>query len=58
MNINNIDSSHQARIDLAACFRWAARLDMHEAIANHFSFAISEDGKKFCVTLAVVTLAI
>ncbi len=26
-----------ARIDLAAAFRWAARLDMHEGVCNHFS---------------------
>lgn len=37
----------QARIDLAAAFRWAARLDMHEAIANHFSVAVSANGKRF-----------
>ena len=37
----------QARIDLAAAFRWAARLDMHESIANHFSVALSDDGKQF-----------
>lgn len=27
----------QARVDLAACFRMAARLGMHEGICNHFS---------------------
>ena len=37
----------QTRIDLAAAFRWAARMDMHESIANHFSAAVSEDGKQF-----------
>lgn len=37
----------EARIDLAAAFRWAARLDMHESIANHFSVAVSRDGSKF-----------
>ena len=36
-----------ARTDLAAAFRWAARLDMHESIANHFSVAVSEDGSQF-----------
>ena len=35
------------RVDLAAAFRWAARLGMHESIANHFSAAVSEDGKRF-----------
>ena len=27
------------RVDLAAAFRWTARLNMHEAVANHFSLA-------------------
>lgn len=35
------------RIDLAAAFRWTARLNMHEAVANHFSLAVSEDGSRF-----------
>ena len=35
------------RVDLAAAFRWTARLNMHEAVANHFSLAVSEDGTKF-----------
>lgn len=39
----------QIRIDLAACFRWFARLGMHESVANHFSAAISEDGKRFLI---------
>ncbi|MEM9217297.1 MAG: class II aldolase/adducin family protein [Cyanobacteria bacterium P01_F01_bin.150] len=37
----------QLRIDLAAAFRWSVRLNYHEGIANHFSVAVSEDGKKF-----------
>lgn len=35
------------RIDLAAAFRLAARNDWHEAVANHFSLAVSDDGKRF-----------
>ena len=35
------------RCDLAAAFRWTARLDMHEAVANHFSLAVSDDGSQF-----------
>ncbi len=35
------------RTDLAAAFRWTARLNMHEAVANHFSLAVSDDGKLF-----------
>jgi ribulose-5-phosphate 4-epimerase/fuculose-1-phosphate aldolase len=37
----------QLRVDLAAAFRLAAELGWHEAIANHFSLAVSADGKKF-----------
>src|SRR5258708_25923883 len=37
----------QLRIDLAAAFRMIARLGMHEAVANHFSAAVSSDGRKF-----------
>jgi ribulose-5-phosphate 4-epimerase/fuculose-1-phosphate aldolase len=29
------------RADLAATFRWAAKLNLHEAVANHFSAAVS-----------------
>jgi len=35
------------RQDLAASFRWAARLGMHEAVANHFSLSVNDDGTKF-----------
>ncbi len=44
MNMSNIA---QARIDLAAAFRWTARLHWHESIANHFSVAVSDDGNRF-----------
>ena len=37
----------QQRVDLAAAFRWTARLGMHEGVANHFSLAVSDDGKRF-----------
>src|SRR6185295_16651119 len=37
----------EARVDLAASFRWFARLGMHEAVANHLSVAVSKDGSKF-----------
>ncbi len=37
----------QERVDLAAAFRWTARLNMHEGVANHFSLAINEDGTRF-----------
>ena len=31
-------------MDLAAAFRWTARLNLHEAVANHFSLAFKEEG--------------
>jgi ribulose-5-phosphate 4-epimerase/fuculose-1-phosphate aldolase len=42
----NIDH-WQERVDLAAAFRWTARLNMHEGVANHFSFATNDDGTQF-----------
>src|SRR5258706_407214 len=38
-----------ARIDLAAAFRWFARLNMHESVANHLSVAVSADGAQFLI---------
>lgn len=35
------------RVDLAAAFRWTARLDMHEGVANHFSLSVDDDGARF-----------
>ena len=37
----------EARCDLAAIFRWTARESMHEGIANHFSYAVTDDGQQF-----------
>ena len=37
----------EERCDLAAAFRWAARLGMHEAVANHFSLSVNADGTRF-----------
>lgn len=37
------------RIDLAAAFRWTARLNMHEAVANHFSCAVNAEGTRFLI---------
>jgi ribulose-5-phosphate 4-epimerase/fuculose-1-phosphate aldolase len=39
----------EARADLAAAFRWTVRCDMHDGIANHFSLAVSEDGRQFLI---------
>lgn len=38
-----------SRKELAAAFRWAARLNLHEATANHFSVAVSQDGQEFLI---------
>jgi ribulose-5-phosphate 4-epimerase/fuculose-1-phosphate aldolase len=37
------------RVDMAAAFRWTARLNMHEAVANHFSLAINDSGTRFLI---------
>ncbi|MFZ9058976.1 MAG: class II aldolase/adducin family protein [Ilumatobacteraceae bacterium] len=42
----------QARLDLAVAFRSAARQNLHEAVANHFSVAVSDDGQKFLINPA------
>ena len=35
--------------DLAAVFRWTARLNMHEGIANHFSVCLPDSNADFYV---------
>ena len=50
MNVTNLrpNMDHwQERVDLAAAFRWTARLNMHEGVSNHFSLAVNDDGTKF-----------
>ncbi len=44
---SHADHETLVRADLAAAFRWAARLNLHEAVSNHFSAAVSGDGKQF-----------
>lgn len=42
--------NHQdARQDLAATFRWTARENMHEGVANHFSLAVDPEGREFLI---------
>lgn len=41
------DALWEQRVDLAAAFRWAAKLNLHEAVANHFSLAVNDDGTRF-----------
>jgi ribulose-5-phosphate 4-epimerase/fuculose-1-phosphate aldolase len=36
----------QARVDLAAAFRLAVRMDLHEGVCNHFSVML-KDGRRF-----------
>ncbi len=40
---------YEQRVELAASFRWTARLNMHEGVANHFSLAVNEDGSEFLI---------
>jgi ribulose-5-phosphate 4-epimerase/fuculose-1-phosphate aldolase len=39
-------AERQARIDLAAAFRLAVRMDLHEGVCNHFTLMLP-DGKRF-----------
>jgi len=42
------DTELQAlRVDLAAAFRLAVEMQWHESVGNHFSLAVSADGKQF-----------
>ena len=43
------DPHYENRVNLAAVFRMTARLDMHESVANHFSYAVSGDGSQFLI---------
>lgn len=42
-------TEEELRVDLAAALRLACQADWHEAVANHFSAAVSADGKQFLV---------
>jgi ribulose-5-phosphate 4-epimerase/fuculose-1-phosphate aldolase len=45
-SLSKLDFAEE-RVQLACAFRWAARLDMHEAVANHFSLSVNDDGTRF-----------
>ncbi len=45
--LSNQPTHQKEREDLAASFRWVARMNMHESVANHFSLAVSDDGRQF-----------
>jgi ribulose-5-phosphate 4-epimerase/fuculose-1-phosphate aldolase len=50
MNAPTANLTHWAeRVDMAAAFRWTARLNMHEAVANHFSLAVNPEGTRFMI---------
>ena len=46
-NVGNAHDEQQLREDLAAAFRLAEQFGWHEAVANHFSAAVSNDGNRF-----------
>ena len=46
-DISRSQGHWQQRVDLAAAFRWIERLGMNEAVANHFSLAVTDDGSQF-----------
>ena len=37
------------RVDMAAAFRWTVRLNLHEAVSNHFSLAVNDAGTRFLI---------
>ena len=45
--MSSLATEQELREDLAAAFRIAARYGWHESVANHFSAAVSADGKQF-----------
>ena len=50
MNASAPNLTHWAeRVDMAAAFRWTARLNLHEAVANHFSLAVNPDDTRFLI---------
>ena len=49
MNVQSIKpvDEQALRVDLAAAFRLAVRFGWHESVGNHFSAALSADGRRF-----------
>jgi ribulose-5-phosphate 4-epimerase/fuculose-1-phosphate aldolase len=47
-----MNTEQSARRDLAVAFRFAARLNIHEATANHFSVVASQDSNNFLINPA------
>ena len=44
---NQAIDEHQLRMDLAAAFRLTVEFGWHESVGNHFSAAVSADGRQF-----------
>lgn len=44
-----VDAVATARRELAAAFRWAARLGFHEGTCNHFSFKVPEHEDRYLI---------
>ena len=40
------------RVDMAAAFRWTVQLNLHEAVSNHFSYAVNDQGSRFLINPA------
>ncbi len=49
MNIKANITHWAERVDMAAAFRWTVKLNLHEAVANHFSLAVNPDGSRFLI---------
>lgn len=50
MNAPAANLTHWAeRVDMAAAFRWTVKLNLHEAVSNHFSIAVNPEGTRFLI---------
>lgn len=47
--MTNTPAHWDDRVDLAASFRWAVKLNLHEAVSNHFSLAVNPSGSRFLI---------
>ncbi len=47
--VHDISPIQEYREQLAAIFRWTARIGMHEGVANHYSFAVDANATQFLI---------
>lgn len=47
--ITQSEKLQELRAEMAAIFRWSARLGFHESVANHFSLAIDDSSRQFLI---------